>query len=163
MPIDAAVLESMNSLGVVFEEMECDPDLADTARFCEAYGVPLERSANTILVASRRPEGAFVACLVLATTRLDVNGLVRSRMGARKVSFANAEQTRELTGMEIGGVTIFGLPDDLPVWIDAGVLAHDWIVVGAGSRSAKIRLDARQLEGLNGYEIVPDLGREVSA
>jgi prolyl-tRNA editing enzyme YbaK/EbsC (Cys-tRNA(Pro) deacylase) len=84
-------------------------------------------------------------------------------MGARKVSFANAEQTRELTGMEIGGVTIFGLPDDLPVWIDAGVLAHDWIVVGAGSRSAKIRLDARQLEGLNGYEIVPDLGREVSA
>ena len=163
MPVDAAVLESMQSLDVVFEEMDCDPDLADTARFCEAYGVPLERSANTILVASRRPEGHFAACLVLATTRLDVNGLVRQRLGVRKVSFADAEQTKGLTGMEIGGVTIFGLPDDLPVWIDASVLDHDWVVIGAGSRTAKIRLDPRQLEGLDGFEIVPDLGREVSA
>ncbi|MGH3668197.1 MAG: YbaK/EbsC family protein, partial [Acidimicrobiia bacterium] len=112
----------MRTLGVAFEEMECDPDLADTARFCEAYGVPLERSANTILVASRRPEGHFAACLVLATTKLDVNGLVRQRLGVKKVSFADTEQARELTGMEIGGVTIFGLPDHLPVWIDAGVL-----------------------------------------
>ena len=163
MPVDAAVLESMQSLDVVFEEMACDPDLADTARFCEAYGIPLERSANTILVASRRPEGHFAACLVLATTRLDVNGLVRQRLGVRKVSFADAEQTKELTGMEIGGVTIFGLPDDLPVWIDASVLDHDWVVIGAGSRTAKIRLDPRQFEALDGFEIVPDLGREVSA
>ena len=162
MPIDAAVLDAMHSFGVTYEEMDCDPDLADTARFCEAYGVPLERSANTIMVASRRPEGHFAACLVLATTRLDVNGLVRQRLGVRKVSFADAEQTKELTGMEIGGVTIFGLPDDLPVWIDAGVLDHDWVVIGAGSRTAKIRLDPRQLEGLAGFEVVPDLGREVS-
>jgi len=162
MPIDAAVLDAMHSLGVIYEEMDCDPDLADTARFCEAYGVPLERSANTILVASRRPEGHFAACLVLATTRLDVNGLVRQRLGVRKVSFADAEQTKELTGMDIGGVTIFGLPDNLPVWIDAGVLDRDWVVIGAGSRTAKIRLDPRQLEGLAGFEIVPDLGREVS-
>ena len=162
MPIDAAVLESMHTLGVTFEEMDCDPELADTAQFCEAYGVPLERSANTILVASRRPEGHFAACLVLATTRLDVNGLVRQRLGVRKVSFADAEQTMALTGMEIGGVTIFGLPGDLPVWIDAGVLDHDWVVIGAGSSTAKIRLDPSQLEVLAGFEIVPDLGREVS-
>jgi prolyl-tRNA editing enzyme YbaK/EbsC (Cys-tRNA(Pro) deacylase) len=162
MPIDAAVLDAMRSLGVTYEEMDCDPDLADTARFCEAYGVPLERSANTILVASRRPEGHFAACLVLATTRLDVNGLVRQRLGVRKVSFADAKQTKELTGMEIGGVTIFGLPDDLPVWIDAGVLDHDWVVIGAGSRTAKIRLNPAQLRGLPGFEMVPDLGREVS-
>jgi len=162
MPIDAAVLDAMHSLGVTYEEMDCDPELADTARFCEAYGVPLERSANTILVASRRPEGHFAACLVLATVRLDVNGLVRQRLGVRKVSFADAEQTKELTGMEIGGVTIFGLPDHLPVWIDSGVLDHDWVVIGAGSRTAKIRLDPRELEGLAGFEIVPDLGREVS-
>jgi prolyl-tRNA editing enzyme YbaK/EbsC (Cys-tRNA(Pro) deacylase) len=152
----------MHSLGIEFEEMACDPDLADTAQFCEAYGVPLERSANTILVASRRPEGHYVACLVLATRRLDVNGLVRQRMGVKKVSFANAEQTKELTGMEIGGVTVFGLPKDLPVWIDSRVLDHDWVVIGAGSRTAKIRLDPRQLESLDGFEIVPDLGREVS-
>jgi prolyl-tRNA editing enzyme YbaK/EbsC (Cys-tRNA(Pro) deacylase) len=162
MPIDAAVLDAMHSFGVNYEEMDCEPDLADTARFCEAYGVPLERSANTIMVASRRPEGHFAACLVLATTRLDVNGLVRQRLGVRKVSFADAEQTKELTGMEIGGVTIFGLPNDLPVWIDAGVMDHDWVVIGAGSRTAKIRLDPRQLEGLAGFEVVPDLGREVS-
>ena len=162
MPIAAAVLDEMHSLGVTYEEMDCDPELADTAQFCEAYGVPLERSANTILVSSRRPEGHFAACLVLATTRLDVNGLVRQRLGVRKVSFADAEQTRELSGMEIGGVTIFGLPEDLPVWIDSRVLDHDWVVIGAGSRSAKIRLDPRQLDGLAGFEIVPDLGREVS-
>ena len=163
MPIDAAVLDSMHTRGVVFEEMDCDPDLADTARFCEAYGVPLERSANTILVASRRPEGHFAACLVLATTRLDVNGLVRQRLGVKKVSFADSEQTRELTGMEIGGVTIFGLPDDLPVWIDSAVVEHDWVVIGAGTRTAKIRLDPRQFEDIDGFEIVPELGRQVSA
>lgn len=152
----------MHSLGITYEKIDCDPALADTAQFCEAYGIPLERSANTILVASRRPEGHFAACLVLATTRLDVNGLVRQKLGVRKVSFADAQQTKELTGMEIGGVTIFGLPNDLPMWIDAGVLDHDWVVIGAGSRTAKIRLDPKQLEGLAGFEIVPDLGREIS-
>jgi len=152
----------MHTRGVVFEEMDCDPDLADTARFCEAYGVPLERSANTILVASRRPEGHFAACLVLATTRLDVNGLVRQRLGVKKVSFADSEQTRALTGMDIGGVTIFGLPDDLPVWIDSAVVEHDWVVIGAGTRTAKIRLDPRQFEDIDGFEIVPELGRQIS-
>jgi prolyl-tRNA editing enzyme YbaK/EbsC (Cys-tRNA(Pro) deacylase) len=83
-------------------------------------------------------------------------------MGVKKASFANAEQTRELTGMEIGGVTVFGLPDDVPVWIDPRVLGNDWIVIGAGSRSAKIRLDPGQLAGLDGFEVVPDLAQEPS-
>jgi prolyl-tRNA editing enzyme YbaK/EbsC (Cys-tRNA(Pro) deacylase) len=86
-----------------------------------------------------------------------VNGEVRRRLGVRKVSFASAELTRELTGQEIGGVTIFGLPPDLPVWVDSRVMDHDWVVVGAGSRSAKIRFDPTQLEGQPGYEIVDDL------
>jgi prolyl-tRNA editing enzyme YbaK/EbsC (Cys-tRNA(Pro) deacylase) len=159
MPVDPAVLGSMESLGIIFEEMACDPDLADTAAFCEAYDVPLDRSANTILVAARRPEGQVVACLVLATTRLDVNGLVRQRMGVRKASFADAETTREMTGMEIGGVTIFGLPTEIPVWVDSRVLDNDWVVIGAGTRTAKIRLDPSQLEGIDGFEIVEDLGR----
>ena len=152
----------MRSHGIIYEEMPCDPALADTAQFCEAYGVPLERSANTILVASRRPEGHMVACLVLATTRLDVNGVVRRRMGVKKASFANADQTREVTGMEIGGVTIFGLPDEVPVWVDSRALENDWIVIGAGTRSAKLRLDPAQLAGLEGFEVVPDLAQEVS-
>ncbi|HEX5696896.1 MAG TPA: YbaK/EbsC family protein [Acidimicrobiia bacterium] len=163
MTADPTVLESMTALGIEFEEMECDPALADTAQFCEAYGVPLDRSANTILVASRKPEGMMVACLVLATTRLDVNDVVRRRMGARKASFANAEQTMEVTGMEIGGVTIFGLPEDMAVWMDTRVVDCDWVIIGAGSRSAKIRLDPRQLIGLDGFEVVEGLAREASA
>lgn len=159
MPIDPTVLESMRARHIVFEEMVCDPALADTVAFCEAYGVPLERSANTILVASRRPEGHRAACLVLADTRLDVNGLVRRRLGVRKVSFADADQTKELTGMEIGGVTIFGLPQDIPVWVDEAVLSRDWVVIGAGTRTAKIRFDPRQLDGLDGFEVVADLAR----
>ncbi|HSO49021.1 MAG TPA: YbaK/EbsC family protein [Acidimicrobiia bacterium] len=163
MTADPSVLESMRALGIEFEEMECDPALADTAQFCEAYGVPLDRSANTILVASRKPEGMMVACLVLATTRLDVNDVVRRKMGARKASFANAEQTMEVTGMEIGGVTIFGLPEDMAVWVDTRVVDCEWVIIGAGSRSAKIRLDPRQLIGLDGFEVVDGLAREASA
>jgi len=162
MPADQTVLDSMHAFGIVYEEMDCDPALADTAQFCEAYDVPLDKSANTILVASRKPEGLMVACLVLATTRLDVNGVVRRRLGARKVSFANGEQTKAVTGMEIGGVTIFGLPEHVPVWIDPLVLERDWVIIGAGSRSAKIRLDPAQLVGLEGFEVVEDLAQPLS-
>ena len=157
MPIDPSVLADLASKDIVYEEMDCDPALADTAQFCEAYGIPMERSANAILVASRKPEGHNAGCLVLATTRLDVNGIVRRRLGVRKVSFASAELTKELTGQEIGGVTVFGLPAGLPVWIDAAVMDNDWVIVGAGSRSAKIKLDPAQLDDLDGYEIVENL------
>jgi prolyl-tRNA editing enzyme YbaK/EbsC (Cys-tRNA(Pro) deacylase) len=155
------VLAHLDRLGLEYEVMDCDPDLADTAQFCEAYGVPLEESANAILVASKKPEGHHAVCVALAHTRLDVNGAVRRKLGVRKLSFAPAELTRELTGQEIGGVTIFGLPSDVPVWLDSRVLACDRIVVGAGSRSAKIRLDPRQLVGIDGYEFVDDLSTEV--
>lgn len=160
MPTASGVLDSMRSHGIEYEELPCDPALADTAEFCAAYGVPLEKSANTILVASRRPEGQVVACLVLATNRLDVNGTVRRRMGVKKASFANADQTKATTGMEIGGVTIFGLPETISVWVDTRVIEQDWIVIGAGTRTAKIRLDPRQLVGLDGFEVVPDLAME---
>jgi prolyl-tRNA editing enzyme YbaK/EbsC (Cys-tRNA(Pro) deacylase) len=158
-----AVLADLARLGVIYEEMPCDPALADTALFCEAYGIPPERSANAILVASRKPEGHNAVCVVLATNRLDVNGLVRRRLGVKKVSFASAEQTKEITGQEIGGVTIFGLPDDVPVWIDSRVIEPEWVVVGAGSRSAKIRFDPRQLADRPGYEIVDDLAVTIEA
>jgi prolyl-tRNA editing enzyme YbaK/EbsC (Cys-tRNA(Pro) deacylase) len=159
---DPGVIADLDRLGLSYEVMDCDPDLADTAQFCEAYGVPLEESANAILVASKKPEGHQVVCVALAHTRLDVNGAVRRRLGVRKLSFAPAELTREVTGQEIGGVTIFGLPDGLDVWLDARVLGCERIVVGAGSRSAKIRLDPTQLVGLDGYEFVEDLAVDVS-
>jgi prolyl-tRNA editing enzyme YbaK/EbsC (Cys-tRNA(Pro) deacylase) len=159
MPADPRVIADLESSSIDYEEMVCDPALADTVAFCKAYGIPLEKSANAILVASRKPEGHNAMCVVLANDRLDVNGMVRRRLGVRKVSFASADLTRELTGQEIGGVTVFGLPDDLPVWIDSRVLDNDWVIVGAGSRSAKIRLDPNQLIDLDGYEVVDGLAR----
>lgn len=159
MAADTRVTAAMDSAGVAYETMDIDPDLADTAAFCEAYGIPLENSANAILVASRKPEGHNAVCLVLAHTRLDVNGVVRKKLGVRKVSFAPAELTVDLTGQEIGGVTVFGLPDELPVWVDAGVLDRDWVIVGAGSRSAKIKLDPSQFRELQGFEIVEGLAK----
>jgi prolyl-tRNA editing enzyme YbaK/EbsC (Cys-tRNA(Pro) deacylase) len=157
MPADPSVLAAMDGAGISYEVMEIDPDLADTAEFCKAYGIPLENSANAILVASRKPEGHNAVCMVLATTRLDVNNAVRKRLGVRKVSFAPAALTVELTGQEIGGVTAFGLPDGLPVWVDHRVVERDWVIIGAGSRSAKIRLDPSQFSGLKGFDIVDDL------
>ena len=151
------VIADLERLGVVYEVMDCDPDLADTAQFCEAYGVALEESANAILVASKKPEGHHAVCVALAHTRLDVNGAVRRKLGVRKLSFAPADVTRELTGQEIGGVTIFGLPAGLPVWLDSRVLDCERIVVGAGSRAAKIRLDPSQLVDLDRYEFIDDL------
>ena len=159
MTADPKVLADLEHLSLDFEIMDCDPELADTALFCDAYGIPLEKSANAILVASRKPEGHNAVCVVLAHTRLDVNGTVRRKLGVRKVSFAPAELTNELTGQQIGGVTIFGLPSELDVWIDDRVLDCDWVIVGAGSRSAKIKLDPSQLVDLDGFEFVSDLAK----
>jgi prolyl-tRNA editing enzyme YbaK/EbsC (Cys-tRNA(Pro) deacylase) len=153
------VISHLDRLGIDYEVMPCDPELADTAAFCEAYDIALEKSANAILVASRKPEGHNAVCVVLAHTRLDVNGTVRQKLGVRKVSFAPPDLTKQLTGQEIGGVTIFGLPDRLPVWLDSRVMDCDWIIVGAGSRSAKIRLDPSQLAEFEGYEVVEDLAK----
>lgn len=154
------VISDLEARGLEYEEMECEPDLADTAQFCEAYDIPLEKSANAIMVASRKPEGHHAVCVVLAHTKLDVNGTVRKKLGVRKVSFAPPELTRDLTGQEIGGVTIFGLPEQIPVWLDSRVMDCDWVVVGAGSRSAKIKLDPAQLAELPGFEVVDELAKE---
>lgn len=159
MPADPRVLESLEAAGVSYEVMPCDPDLADTAEFCRAYGVDPGESANTIVVASRKPEGHHAACVALATTRLDVNGLVRRRLGVRKVSFAPADLTKELTGMEIGGVTPPGLPSGLPIWVDTAVAETASVVIGAGTRSAKIRLSGSDLAVLPGVEVVEDLAQ----
>lgn len=161
MSADPRVTQALDSRGISYEVMECDPELADTAAFCEAYGVDPAESANTILVASRRPEGHHAACVALATTRIDVNGTVRRRLGVRKVSFAPAELTQELTGMEIGGVTVPGLPEDLPVWLDPAVTHASSVVIGAGTRSAKIRLSGSDLALIPGVQIVDGLAAPI--
>jgi len=143
--------------GEPYELFPCDPALADTAAFCAAYGFAPEDSANTILVVGKADPPRHAACVVLATTRLDVNHAVRDRLGTRKASFAPAEATRAITGMEIGGVTVFGLPADLPLWIDARVMARDRIVVGGGSRSWKVLAAPSILLRLPGAAVVEGL------
>ncbi len=160
MDIEARVRSVLESSGVAYELIEIDPDFADTAAFCERYGYPEEKSVNAIVVASKKPEGEFCACLVLATTRLDVNSTVRKLLGVRKASFAPAEVTAEMTGMMIGGVTPFALPADLPLYIDSRIPALDWVIVGGGSRSLKVKVDPDGLVALPNAEIVDGLAKD---
>lgn len=150
----------LEASGLDFEVWDCDPDLADTAQFCAHYNVPPENSANAILVRSKTGEARYTLCVLLATHRLDVNHTVRKKLGARKVSFAGAGETREITGMEIGGVTPLGLPGDLAVWVDADVMALDYIILGGGNRSSKLKVSPELFRGMPSVEIVPGLARK---
>ena len=154
-----AVLEHLAALGVAYEIVQCDPDFADTAQFCERYGYLMDASANAICVVGKSAERPMACCLVLASMRLDVNGVVRRRLGTRKASFADATETIERTGMMIGGVTPFGLPDDLPVWIDRHVMACDQVIVGGGSRDCKILCPPSSLAAIASAEVVEDLAK----
>jgi prolyl-tRNA editing enzyme YbaK/EbsC (Cys-tRNA(Pro) deacylase) len=139
-----------------YELFACDPALADTAAFCAHYGWELADSANTIIVVGKGAEPVYGACVVLATHRLDVNRAVKGRFG-RKSSFASADETRAVTGHELGGVTVFGLPAHLPVWVDAAVMDREKIVLGGGSRSWKVIAPPSILRTLSGVEIVEGL------
>ena len=158
--IDSHIQDHLEQLGVPFELFPCDPALADTANFCAAYGFQPEDSANTILVIGKSEPPVFAACVVLATSRLDVNKTVKQRLGTRKASFAPAEDTQKITGMEIGGVTVFGLPPDLPIWIDSRVMARERIVLGGGSRSFKVLAAPEILLRLPRAEVVEGLANE---
>jgi prolyl-tRNA editing enzyme YbaK/EbsC (Cys-tRNA(Pro) deacylase) len=136
-----------------------DPALADTAAFCERYGVPPEESANCVVIAAKRGgETSFAACVVTATTRADVNGLVRRHLGARKASFGPVDVVTSLTGMEYGGITPIGLPAEWPVLVDAAVVKLGSAVVGSGIRGSKLWLPGRLLAELPAAEVLPDLG-----
>lgn len=163
MSIDLTVQQQLDRLDVPYEIFPCDPALADTANFCAAYGFKPEDSANTILVIGKSDPPVYAACVVLAHTRLDVNKVVRQRLGTRKASFAPAEETRAITGMEIGGVTVFGLPPELPIWVDARVVARERIVLGGGSRSTKVIAPPEILLKLPGAEVVEGLATEPPA
>ena len=137
-----------------------DPDLADTAAFCERYGVAAEDSANCVVIAGQRAGAvSYAACIVLATTRADVNTVVRSRLDARKASFAPMDDAVALTGMEYGGITPIGLPARWPVLVDAAVLDRDVVVIGSGLRRSKLALPAGALATLPTAEVVDGLAR----
>ena len=161
-PIEQAVRARVAELSSPDADVvDCDPTLADTAQFCAAYGYPLDDSANAIVVIGKSDPPFYAMCLVLATTRLDVNKAVRKRLGTKKASFASADDTQTMTGMTIGGVTPFAAPNGLPIWIDSAVMARDRIVVGGGSRSCKVVGPPGMLLELDGAEVVDGLATPV--
>jgi prolyl-tRNA editing enzyme YbaK/EbsC (Cys-tRNA(Pro) deacylase) len=137
-----------------------DGALSDTAAFCAAYGVSLEESANCVVVAGKRAgEPRYAACLVRATDRADVNGVVRRLLDVRKASFLPMEDAVRLTGMEYGGITALGLPADWRILVDGGVADQPALVVGSGIRASKLRLSGAALLALPNAERVDDLAR----
>jgi prolyl-tRNA editing enzyme YbaK/EbsC (Cys-tRNA(Pro) deacylase) len=159
MPMSDLVLEQLDSLGAAYELVVCDPDLADTAAFCEAYGYATDDSANAIVVVGKSDPPIFAMCLVLADSRLDVNKVVRKRLGTRKCSFASAEQTIEMTGMQIGGVTPFGTTQPLELWIDSRVMERDNLIIGGGSRDRKLLVPPATLAAHPRAEVVEGLAK----
>jgi len=164
----AGALRELASSGQIevsqVEVAEIDPALADTAAFCERYGVSLAESANCVVIAGRRGgETSYAACMVAATTRADVNGLVRRHLDARKASFAPVAAVTGATGMEYGGITPVGLPAGWPVLVDETVAKTASVVIGSGIRGSKLRLPGSLLAALPAAEILPGLGVPVAS
>jgi prolyl-tRNA editing enzyme YbaK/EbsC (Cys-tRNA(Pro) deacylase) len=130
----------VSKLGVPYARITIDPAHADTGAFCEHYGYPLERSANTLVVAAKEGPKQFAACVVLAHTQLEVNKKVRKPLGVPKASFATAAELREATGMQGGGVTPFALPAAWPLYVDERIMRLEWVILGGGGRETKIKI-----------------------
>jgi len=152
-PIAARALAAVTATGEPFDVVTIDPAFADTAEFCARYGYGLDVSANCLLVATREDVPRLAACMVLATTRLDVNRRVRGLMEVRKLSFAPAELTVERTGMQLGGVTPFGLDASIPLYVDARIAELDRVIVGGGSRSVKLHVAPSALVAIGGVVV----------
>jgi prolyl-tRNA editing enzyme YbaK/EbsC (Cys-tRNA(Pro) deacylase) len=153
------VEDALAQYAITYTTLACIPELADTAAFCEHYHVSLDQAANTILVASRKAEPMkYAVCVVLGTTRLDVNQKVCELLGVKRASFADADTTVQRTGMLIGGVTAIGITD-LPVYVDSAVMRRLEVVLGGGNRSSKLLLDPHELLKLPNVEVVDGLAR----
>jgi prolyl-tRNA editing enzyme YbaK/EbsC (Cys-tRNA(Pro) deacylase) len=161
-PVEAALRDLPGADEI--EVAEIDPALADTAAFCERYGVNLKESANCVVIAGKRGgETRYAACMVVATTRADVNGLVRRHLDARKASFAPVDAVSAVTGMEYGGITPVGLPAGWPVLVDEAVAKACSVIIGSGTRGSKLRLPGRLLAALPAAQVLPGLGIPVAS
>jgi prolyl-tRNA editing enzyme YbaK/EbsC (Cys-tRNA(Pro) deacylase) len=143
--LDPSVRRAADALGVRYEVLECNPEWADTDVFCANYNIPRDHAANAILIASKSEPKQYAVCLVLATTKIDVNHAVSKLMGIKRLSFAPAEETKAVTGQAIGGVTVFALPAAIPLYIDSRIMTKDYVIVGGGNRSTKIKLAPAEL------------------
>jgi prolyl-tRNA editing enzyme YbaK/EbsC (Cys-tRNA(Pro) deacylase) len=134
---------------------EIDPELADTAAFCEHYDIGLDISANCVVVEAKRADRVwYAACMVLATARADVNGTVRKHLDARKISFAAMDTAVTLTGMEYGGITPVGLPSDWPILVDQHVADRGRVIIGSGVRNSKLLATPDVLAALPSAEVL---------
>lgn len=144
--LDEKVQAALDANGMTYEVLACDPLLADTAEFCAHYGIPPENACNTLVVVAKTTPKQYAACLVNATTRLDVNHKVSKLLGIKRLSFASSEETAELTNQMIGGVTLLALPAEWPVYIDERILSLDYAILGGGNRSSKIKIAPDELK-----------------
>ncbi|MBX9666643.1 MAG: hypothetical protein K2X93_03445 [Candidatus Obscuribacterales bacterium] len=152
-----SVQQCLERCGIEYKVFPCDPELADTAVFCDHYGFSLESTANTIIAAAKSDPVQYACSVVLATTKLDVNKKICGLLGVKRSSFASAEQTLQLTGMQIGGVTPFGLPD-IPIYLDSRLMECDELVLGGGNRSTKVLLAPSELTKLPRSQVIDGLG-----
>ena len=160
--IETTVLATLERLSISYSLIDIDPEFADTMAFCEKYGYPIENSGNTIIVASKTDPPKHAGCLVKASDKLDVNATVRRIMGVRRLSFASSEQTVTLTGMEIGGVTPFALPDQVPIYVDAKIMKLDYVILGSGSRKSKLKINPGSIMQIPNTRVISGLSIQVS-
>jgi len=159
--LEARVLELARELDPGVEAIWIDPDLADTATFCERYGYSMEESGNCILVRSKTGDLRYAACIVQATRQLDLNRRSRLLVDARKASFAGADKSIEQTGMVPGGITPIGLPAHLPVFVDTPIMSLGRVILGGGGRGLKLRLSPKALLDLDQVQVA-DISRSPS-
>ena len=155
--IERRVVQVLGELGVRYETIECDPDYADTAAFCDRYGYAPEQCGNTIVVASKKEPRLHSACVVKGSMRLDVNRTVRRLMGVSRLSFASPDETMAVTDMMIGGVTVFALPSEMPIYVDSEVMELESVILGSGTRSSKISVSPEVFRVLPYAQIVEGL------
>lgn len=158
MELSPGVAKRVQELGIEHRVIACEPEYADTAELCEHYGYTPDVIGNTILVYGRGEPKKFAACLVLATHKVDVNKTVRKMLGVKSASFASSDQTLEITGMMLGGVSAVGLPEDLPIYIDSAVMNVDEVMLGSGNRVSKLFLPPNELHKLPNMQVVEGLG-----
>jgi prolyl-tRNA editing enzyme YbaK/EbsC (Cys-tRNA(Pro) deacylase) len=151
------VVDAIKKHGLDVEVLECDPSLADTAAFCESYGIPPERTCNAILVVGKSDPLTYVCCVVLATCKVDVNKTVSALLGIKRCSFASGEQTVEKTDMQIGGVTPVGI-ESMPIYIDSAVAERETVLLGGGNRSSKLVLKPSEFNKLPNAQFIAGLG-----
>jgi len=132
-----------------------DPQLADTAAFCAQYQIGMEVSANCVIVEAKRGERVwYAACVILATSKADVNGIVRRHLDARKLSFAPMATAVSLAKMEYGGITPIGLPEDWPVLVDKAILGQENVIIGSGVRGSKLLVATTIFNKLPGASVM---------